>query len=187
MWPCRHLPRFSTAAFVALILHGMLLYFARSLFPFETLFIILIAASIESIVLSVVILQMLGPGSIGMLTSARIRSRDINARNREAHTANTNLLLIPKPWSILTWIVIVMSVIGISSFKFTDFENRNFAYYLGRIGNYASYASPVMAILFVVYLWHAYRKGFPIAKTAWLQLGVLLLLTLSLAVVIFGP
>jgi hypothetical protein len=89
---------------------------------------------------------------------------------------------IPKPLSNLAWIVILVSLGGISLFPLADFGNRNFAYYLGRIGHYVSFGSPVLLILLVSLLWRGYRKGLPTNKAAWLQLGLLSLLTLSLAV-----
>jgi hypothetical protein len=184
-WPHRHLPRFALGMLVVLACHGLFLYFAMSIFPFGALLAILIAAFIESIVLFVIMLQILAPE--GMRRSLGvIASGDKFAHNGEAHTVTAKYLLIPKPLSILVWIAIAISVAGINAFRFADFQNRNAAYYFCMIGNYTSYASPVFMTLLIAFLWRGYRKGFLTPKILWLQLGVLLFLTLSLGVVFFG-
>jgi hypothetical protein len=104
----------------------------------------------------------------------------------QGQSAAANGLPIPKPLSVLAWIVILISLVGIGCFPYVDFQNRNFAYYLCMIGNYMSFGSPVFLILFVALLWRGYRKGFPIPKALWLQLGLLLILALSLGVAHYG-
>jgi hypothetical protein len=94
--------------------------------------------------------------------------------------------LIPKPLSNLTWMIISISCLGISSFPYADFRNRNFIYYLNTIGHYLSFGSPILLILFAVYLLHGFRKRLPIPKTVWIQLGLLLLLALSLGFAYYG-
>ena len=97
-------------------------------------------------------------------------------------SAKSQILIIPKPLSILAWIVISISVGGIRLFPLADFGNRNAVYYLTRIGHYVSFGSPALLILFASLSWLGYRKGLPINKALWLQLGLLSFLTFSLAV-----
>ena len=186
-WSSRHLPRFRTGILVVLIFHGAFLYFARPQFPFEGVVVFVIAAFVESIVLYGIMLQILGPEGIGKLSSAAFARRQKRMRDREACRDADKSLFMPKPLFILVWMVIAVSVVGINSFRFADFRNRNFAYYLCRTGNYASYVSPVLVILLAAFLWRGYRKELPVPKAVWVQLGFLLFLTLSVGVVFFGP
>jgi hypothetical protein len=104
----------------------------------------------------------------------------------EDQPATDQVLFIPEPLSKLTWALILISLAGILSFPYADFQNRNFVYYLNEVGNKLSYGSLVLLPLFVVFLWRGYRKGLPIPKTVWIQLGLLLFLILSLGVAHFG-
>jgi hypothetical protein len=186
-WSSKHLPRYWTGMLVVLIFHGSFLYFARRYFPFEGVVVFVIAALVESMMLYGIMLQILGPEGIGKISSAVLASRQIRMREREAYRVADKSLFMPKPLVILVWMVIAVSVIGISSFRFADFRNHNFAYYLCRSGNYTSYVSPGLAILLVAFLWRGYRKGLPVPKSVWVQLGILLFLTLLVGVVFFGP
>jgi hypothetical protein len=186
MWPCRNLPKFTAGIFVVLILHGSCLYFAQSLFPLKPVSVFLVIYLIESIVLLGIMLQILGPGGIANILSDAIARRSQKASDREAGLASTKGLLIPRSLAILIWVMIITSVVGIVSFPLADFRNRNFAYYLNWIGHYESYGCPVLLLLLVAFLWRGYRKGLRITKTVWLQFGVLLIVTLSLGIALYG-
>lgn len=59
-WPDRHHPKYIVAMSLALIIHFVMLYGIRSLFPFGTILAILPIAFVEFIVLAAVIIKIRG-------------------------------------------------------------------------------------------------------------------------------
>jgi hypothetical protein len=64
-WPDRHHPKYIVAMSLALIIHVVILYAIRSLFPFRTILMILPIVLVEFIVLAAVIIKVRGERDAG--------------------------------------------------------------------------------------------------------------------------
>jgi hypothetical membrane protein len=60
VWSDRHCPRYPTAICIACLVHGMLLYIVRTVFPFKTVLIVVPIALLEAVILYAAMLKILG-------------------------------------------------------------------------------------------------------------------------------
>ncbi len=112
------------------------------------------------------------------------QNSEINSNQDQS--ATQKFLTMNASLSILTWILILVSVAGMFYFPYANFRNHNFAYYLNMTGHYLSFGSFGLLVLFIEFLWRAYRKGLRVQKVVWIQLGLLLLLAFSLGIAYCG-
>ena len=60
LWSDRHRPRYWAAMLLVCLLHGVMLFFARPLFPFRTVLTVVPLALVEGVILFVLMMRLLG-------------------------------------------------------------------------------------------------------------------------------
>jgi cytochrome bd-type quinol oxidase subunit 2 len=62
LWPHRHQSRFWPGMCLVLLLHGLILFLMRSIFPFKTILVVIPFLVIEGVVAFILMLKLLGDG-----------------------------------------------------------------------------------------------------------------------------